>query len=102
MDVEVSETDATLTANSRSVLRIRGWRSAHDHPEVAQLGLVHGGRGTGQRVLPARGLGERDRLADVDLAGRAPSGEHRDEAVEPQGDAAVRRCAVVEGVEQEA
>ena len=54
-------------------------------------------RSRGQRVEAAPALRERDHLAD-----RVAAGQQRADPVPAEGDAAVRRGAVLEGVEQEA
>ena len=56
-----------------------------------------GGRGVAHQVGAARGLGERDHFADGSLARQ----DHH-QAVEPERDAAVRRRAVFQRVQQEA
>ena len=65
--------------------------------EVAELFGVDWGGGVGQRVDAGLRLRERDHLADVLLAR-----EDRDEPVDADGEAGVRRRAEAERVEQEA
>ena len=65
--------------------------------QLAQLLLGDGGGRIDHEVLPALRLGERHHVADL-LHAR----EHRHHAVEAEGDAAVRRGAVGERVEEEA
>jgi hypothetical protein len=65
--------------------------------QFAQLLLVDAARRVGQQALGALGLGEGDHVAD-----RLGAGHHGDDAVEAEGQAAVRRRAVLERVEQEA
>src|SRR5690606_31165916 len=56
-----------------------------------------GGRSIGQRVVAAARLREGDDVAD-----RAVAAQEHDDAVPAEGDAAVRRSAVLECVEEEA
>ena len=67
--------------------------------DAGLLALLRGDRrrGAGQRVAAGGRLRE-----GHDLADGVGAGEHRGEPVEPEGDAAVRRRAVLEGLEQEA
>ena len=65
--------------------------------ELAQLHLVDRGRRAGQRVEAGGGLREGDHVAD-----RLRAGEPLDDAVDPVGDAAVRRRPVAQRLEQEA
>jgi hypothetical protein len=65
--------------------------------QLAQLLLVHRRRRLGQQALGALGLGEGDHVAD-----RLGAGHQRDDAVQAEGQAAVRRRAVLQRVEQEA
>ncbi len=71
--------------------------SAQPQTEIAQLDVVDGRRGAGQRVSAARGLREGDHFADV-----VAPGDDRNQAVDAKGDAAVRGCAVLQRVQQEA
>jgi hypothetical protein len=64
--------------------------------QLAQLLLVHR-LGAGEQALRALGLREGDHVAD-----RLGLGHQRDEAVQAEGQAAVRRRAVLQRVEQEA
>ena len=66
-------------------------------PELAELAGVDRGRRVGHRLLGLLVLGERDHVADV--VGAEPLHHH---AVDAAGPAAVRRHAVLEGLEQEA
>ena len=59
--------------------------------------LVDRGRRAGQQVEARGGLGEGDHVAD-----RVGAGEPLDDAVDAVGDAAVRRRAVAQRLEQEA
>ena len=59
--------------------------------------LVDFGRGFGHQVLGFGGFGEGDYFANGFFAG-----EKHDDAVEAEGDAAVRRCAVGQRVKEEA
>src|SRR6516225_462340 len=63
--------------------------------QLAQLLLVDEARGAGEQVLRALRLREGDDVAD-----RLGARHHRDDAVEAEREAAVRRCAVLERVEQ--
>ena len=65
--------------------------------ELAQLRVVDRRGRAGQRVRAARGLRERDDVAD-----RVAAGEQRDDAVDAERDPAVRRRAVAQRLEQEA
>src|SRR4051795_2212913 len=65
--------------------------------ELAQLLVVDPRGGAGERVAAARGLRERDDLAD-----RVAPAEQRHDAVDAHRDAAVRGRAVAQRVEQEA
>ena len=64
--------------------------------ELAKLLVGHRGRRAGQRIGSARHLRERDHLADVRLAGH-----ERDEALDPHREAAVRRRAHRQRLEEE-
>src|SRR4051794_11146820 len=64
--------------------------------EFAQLFRVHLRWRARHQVHGARGLREGDDLAD-----RRLSGENRDDTVQPERDAAVRRRAVLERLEEE-
>ena len=75
----------------------RALAGASCEAELAQLRLVDRGRGAGQRVGAGGGLREGDHVAD-----RVGAGEALDDAVEAVGDAAVRRRAVAQRLEQEA
>jgi hypothetical protein len=66
-------------------------------PASARCSAVIGGRRPGQRVLAAAGLRERDHVAH-----RVRAGEQHADAVPAERDPAVRRRAVLEGLEQEA
>ncbi|KAG1241167.1 hypothetical protein G6F68_016956 [Rhizopus microsporus] len=60
-----------------------------------QLLLVHFRRCIGQQILRALRLREGDHVAD-----RFGAGHHRDDAVQAEGDAAVRRRAVLQRIQQ--
>ena len=72
-------------------------RVAQADVQLAQLLLVDRARRVGEQVLGALRLRERDHVAQ-----RLGPGHQHDEAVEADGDAAVRRRAVLQRVEQEA
>src|SRR5258708_15438126 len=65
--------------------------------QLAQLLLGDRGRGAGEEVLAALGLRERDDIAD-----RVGARHESHHAVEAERDAAVRRRAVLQGVQEEA
>ncbi len=65
--------------------------------EFAELEVADGGGGVDHEVDGLGGLGEGDDFAEGGCAG-----EDHDDAVEAEGDAAVGRGAVLEGVEEEA
>jgi hypothetical protein len=71
-------------------------RLAKPDVQLAQLALGDGARRFHHHVLPALRLGERDHVADL-----VDSCHQRDHAVETEGDASVRGCAVGERIEQE-
>src|SRR5690349_7104906 len=77
------------------VLRSRRLRHRVD---TGLLALGRGDRtgGTGERVAAGGGLGKRDHVADA-----LGTGQQGNQPVDPERDAAVRRRAVREGVEQE-
>src|SRR5881409_279877 len=79
------------SAFMRSALRL-----AQPNVQLAQLLLVHRRRSMREQILRALGLGKGDDVAD-----RLAAGHHRDDAVQAEGDAAVRRCAVLQRFEQE-
>src|SRR5258708_1423542 len=72
-------------------------RLAQADVQLAQLLLVHRRRRVREQVLRALGFWKGDDVAD-----RFGAGHHRDDAVEAERDAAVRRRAVLERVQQEA
>src|SRR6058998_452253 len=80
------------SAFMRSALRL-----AQANVQLAQLLLVHRRRSMREQVLRALRLGKGDDVADG-----VRSRHHRDDAVEAERDAAVRRRAVLERVQQEA
>lgn len=87
---------------SGSGVRTRTWRRprapwAWRPRRLPALRRGDRGRGAGQRVTAGGRLREGDDVAD----GVVPA-EQRDDPVEAEGDATVRRRAVVEGVQQEA
>src|ERR1700760_90322 len=65
-------------------------------PELPQLNVVNGCGGPGERVGAAGGFGEGDDLPDV-----VAPGQDRNDAVDPEGDAAVRGCAGLQSVQEE-
>ena len=65
--------------------------------QLLELAGVDEARGTGHQVGSLGRLGERDAIADIGQ----PGVEHH-QAVDAQGDAAMRRCAVAEGAQKEA
>src|SRR3989442_9706977 len=79
------------SAFMRSALRL-----AQANVQLAQLLLVHRRRSMREQVLRALRLGEGDDVADG-----LGAGHHGDDAVEAEGDAAVRRRAVLERLQQE-
>src|SRR5690606_36872430 len=92
---------SALTTSSCS-LGITGARpGARERPvadeQLGQLGLVGRGRAAGHQILTLLRLGERDHVAEAVRAGH----QHR-QAIDAERDPAVRRRAVLEGVEQEA
>src|SRR5258708_20358242 len=72
-------------------------RLAQADVQLAQLILVHGRRSVREQVLRALRLGEGDDVADGFGAGH-----HGDDAVQSEGDAAVRRRAVLQRLQEEA
>src|SRR6267378_675198 len=72
-------------------------RRAQADMQLAQLLLVDRRRSVREQVLRTLGLGKGDHVADGFRAGH-----HRDDAVQAEGDAAVRRRAVLERFQQEA
>src|SRR5258708_1997466 len=76
----------------RSALRL-----AQANVQLAQLLLVHRRRSMREQILRALGLGKGDDVAD-----RLAAGHHRDDAVQAEGDAPVRRRAVLQRLEQKA
>src|SRR5216683_1228348 len=79
------------SAFMRSALRL-----AQANVQLAQLLLVHRRRSMREQVLRALRLGEGDHLADGFGARH-----HGDDAIEAEGDASVRRRAVLERLQQE-
>src|SRR5256712_14012110 len=79
------------SASMRSALGL-----AQANVQLTQLLLVHGRGRVREEVLCALRLGEGDDVAD-----RLGAGHHRDDAVQAEGDAAVRRRAVLQRIEQE-
>ena len=69
---------------------------AHPDMQIAQLLLGHRRRRIDQQVLAALRLGEGDHVADL-----LDAGHQRHQAVEAEGDPAMRRRALSECVEQE-
>src|SRR6185295_5491549 len=87
---------AALPRRSRRA-SARGLRVAQPDVQLAQLLLVDRARRVREQVLRTLRLRERD-----DVAQRFGAGHQHDEAVEADRDAAVRRRAVLQRVEQEA
>src|SRR6266545_5211088 len=79
----------------RAAGRVRSFPRAELDPELAELGLVHLAGGVHQQVHHRLRLRERDDVPDVVGAGQ----EHHD-PVQPGRDAAVRRDAVLERLQQ--
>src|SRR5712691_11346984 len=71
-------------------------RRAKTDMQLAQLLLVDRRRSVREQVLRALGFGKGDHVADGFRAGH-----HCDDAVQAEGDASVRRCAVLQRLEQE-
>src|SRR2546426_10272687 len=78
------------SAFMRSALRL-----AQADVQLAQLLLVHRRRSVREQILRALRLGKSDDVAD-----RLGTGHHGDDAVQPEGDSAVRRRAVLQSFEQ--
>src|SRR5215207_9978509 len=107
MGGEIWDIPLPLSARDRSGLsriRARGVltrsearRSGHLDAQLGQLCPVDGRGSAGQRVRAARRLGERDHIAD-----RVASRQQRGDPVDPERQAAVRRRAEAQRVEQEA
>ena len=64
--------------------------------QFAQLLFINRARSTGEQALSALRLREGDHVAD----GRSTR-HHRDDTVKPEGDTAVRRRTVLQGIQQE-
>src|SRR5512134_151834 len=75
--------------------RIDLWWLFQAQAELAQLLLVHRARRLGQQALPALRLRKRDHVAN-----RLRARHQRDDPVQAERDPAVRRCAVLQVVEQ--
>src|SRR5712692_108400 len=86
---------ATVSQDLTPALRLR--RVPQPDMQLAQLLFADRGRRAGQQVLAALRLGEGDDVPD--RFGARHQGHH---AVEAEGDAAVRRRAVLQRIEQEA
>src|SRR5712692_5617959 len=86
---------ATVSQDVTPALRLR--RVPQPDMQLAQLLFADRGRRAGQQVLAALRLGESDDVPD--RFGARHQGHH---AVEAEGDAAVRRRAVLQRIEQEA
>src|SRR6266540_1980822 len=78
------------SAFTRSILRL-----AQANVQLAQLFLLHGRRGMREQILRALRLGERDDVADGFGARH-----HGDDAIEAEGNAAVRRRAILQRLQQ--
>src|SRR5262249_14705845 len=72
-------------------------RVYHVDSALPELGRARGRGRLRHRITPLLRLGERDGLAD-----RVVTGKHGRQPIETEGDAAHRRRAELEGVEQEA
>src|ERR1700752_3201064 len=70
---------------------------AQAHVQLTQLLVIDRARRMREQVLRALGLGEGDHVAD-----RIGLGHQRHQAIQAEGQAAMRRGAVLERVEQEA
>ncbi len=81
---------------AHAALRYR-LRIAQADVQLLQLLLIHRAGRVGQQALGALGFGEGDDVADA-----LGAGHHGDDAVQAEGDAAMRRGAVLQRVEQEA
>src|SRR5687767_8122309 len=86
-----------LLQDGRAVLRLWHWRRVQADAKLPQLALVDRSRSAGHRVLAGGRLGKCDHIPD-----RLPAGEQRRHPVEPERDAAVRRRAVLQRLDQEA
>src|SRR6185503_2436372 len=83
--------------NAVAPLRLRRRRLPQPTVQLAQLPLIDGARRLGQQTLCALRFRERDHIAN-----RIGTGHHRDDAVEPERDPAMRRRAVLKRIKQEA
>ena len=69
----------------------------HHHTQFVHLPFIHLSRRFGHQVGGPLGLGKRDTVADI-----VQSAEQHHKPVDPQRDAAVRRCTELQRIEQEA
>src|SRR5262245_41510519 len=90
-------TPARAASFSNSFFTGSALRLAQPDVQLAQLLLVDRRRSVREQVLGALRLGKGDHIAD-----RVGSDHHRDEAVEAEGDPAVRRRAILQRLQQEA
>src|SRR5712691_7601905 len=91
------KTPACAASLIQSAFMPSALRLAQANMQLAQLLLVHGRRGMREQILRALRLWERDDVADGFGAGH-----HGDDAVQAEGDAPVRRRAVLKRFEQKA
>src|SRR3954462_13517040 len=94
---EKANTAPHASKSASASARIRSSVFPQADAELAQLLLMHRTRRMHQHVLRALRLRKGDNVAD-----RFRAGHQRHQAVEAEGDAAVRRCAVWQVVEKEA
>src|SRR5712675_2259657 len=90
------KTPACAASLIHSAFMLSILRRAKADMRLAQLLLVDRRRSVREQVLRALGLGKGDHVADGFRAGH-----HRDDAIEAEGDASVRRRAVLQRLEQE-
>src|SRR6266704_5103813 len=67
----------------------------NSNPQLVELISVHGRRRIGHQILSGGGFREGDDFADGFFAS-----EEHDHAVDAEGDAAVRRCAISQRIEE--
>ena len=91
MSAEVGKQGPSFTAARGSILAL----GSDGDPQVAQLRVADWGGGVDHQIDRAGGFGEGN-----DFAQAFGSGDDHDDAVEAEGDAAVRRRAVFEGFEE--
>src|SRR5258706_11183386 len=90
------KTPAFAASLIHSVFMLSILGRANADMQLAQLLLVDRRRSMGEQVLRALRLGKGDHVAD-----RLGAGHHGDDAIETEGDASVRRRAVLQRLEQE-